>query len=448
LLSYADLDAELCTLLDATVWYVGFSGGIDSSVLLHLLHQWCAAHPGAPPLHAIHINHALQPAAAHWQLHCESVCAGLALPLSCTSVEVRATGSAEVAAREARYGAFEAQLPPRGVLFMGHHLDDQVETFFLRLMRGAGVEGLAAIPHRRRLGEGVLVRPLLDVPRTEIAHYAAHHRLAFVDDPSNNNTAMDRNFLRAQVLPLLASRWPGYRQTVGRAGRHMAAAAALMADVVGVPQTVNSAMGDTGFSLASLLAGTEEVAAAGLRMWLRASGLQAPEAAQLAEFLRQLRVSAVDAGPRLACGSYSLQRYREAVYIVPVWDAPAPSGALSLTVGSVLRVPGVGVLSLQSAQENGLYLRPGESLGLLWRRGGERCRLPGRSGSRLLKTLWQEWHVPPWWRERVPLLYLGEELLAVGDVACCESSRWREQAQAGEQLWTLRWERDPRAVFD
>lgn len=448
MLSYADLDAELRTLLDAPGWYVGFSGGIDSTVLLHLLHQWREAHPGAPLLQAIHVNHGLQPSAAHWQRHCESVCAGLALPLASSSVEVCATGSPEVAAREARYGVFEARLPPGAVLFMGHHLDDQVETFFLRLMRGAGVEGLAAIPRRRRLGKGMLVRPLLDVARTEIAHYAAHHRLAFVEDPSNGNTAMDRNFLRAQVLPLLASRWSGYRQAVRRASRHMAAAATVLADEVGVPQTVYSAMGDAGLSLESLLAVTEEVTAARLRMWLRASGLLAPDSAPLAEFLRQLRVSAVDTGPRLACGGYSLQRYREAVYIVPVWDGPAPTGAVSLSTGSPLRLPGVGALSLQSAQENGLSLRPGDSLRLHWRRGGERCRLPGRAGSRRLKTLLQEWQVPPWWRERVPLLYLDEELLAVGDIACCVSSRWRAQAHVGEQLWTLRWERDASAVFD
>lgn len=448
LLSHADLDTELNALLTASGWYVGLSGGIDSTVLLHLLHQWRAAHHAAPLLQAIHVNHGLQLAAAQWQRHCEALCAALNVPLASSNVEVRAAGSVEAEAREARYAVFEASLPSGAVLFTGHHLDDQVETFFLRLLRGAGVEGLAGMPPRRRLGKGVLVRPLLDVPRSEIERYAAHHGLAYVEDPSNANTAMDRNFLRAQVLPLVASRWPGYRQSVSRTGRHMAAAARIMADELGVPQTVYSVMGDLGLSLEPLVTAKEDVAAARLRLWLRAAGYQAPESAQLAEFLRQLRVSAIDTGPRLVSGDCILQRYRDAVYLVPAWDVAAPAAPVPLTVGTPQTVPGVGTVSLQPAGADGLVLAPGELLTLHWRRGGERCRLPRRSGSRQLKVLFQEWNLPPWWRDRVPLLYLDEELLAVGDSALCACSRWRAQARAGEQLWTLRWERLAGAVLD
>ncbi len=111
-------------------------------------------------------------------------------------------------------------------------------------------------------------------------------------------------------------------------------------------------------------------------------------------------------------------------------------------------MPGVGIVSLQRAAGEGLWLAPGEQLTISWRQGGERCRLPGRIGSRSLKTLLQEWDVPPWWRDRVPLLYLGGELLAVGELACCESSRWRAVAKEGEQLWNLRWERRAGAGSD
>jgi tRNA(Ile)-lysidine synthase len=250
------------------------------------------------------------------------------------------------------------------------------------------------------------------------------------------------------VLPLLASRWPGYRRSVGRTSRHMAAAAGVMADELGVPETVYSAMGDAGLSLELLRAAKEDVAAARLRLWLRAAGYQAPESAPLAEFLRQLRVSAVDTCPRLVSGDCILQRYCDAVYAVPIWADAAPTAPVSIAVGSQNRVPGVGAVSLQSAGEDGLALSPGEALTLHWRDGGERCRLPGRSGSRRLKTLFQEWQIPPWWRDRVPLLYLDGELLAVGDIVLCASSRWRAQAQAGEQLWTLRWERHADAALD
>lgn len=448
MLSHADLDDQLNALTAAPHWYVGFSGGIDSTVLLHLLHQWRAAHPGAPALTAIHVNHGLQPAAADWQRHCERVCESLALPLVSRSVEVLAAGSVEAAAREARYRVFESQLSSGAVLFLGHHLDDQVETFFLRLMRGAGVDGLAGIPPRRRLGGGLLVRPLLQVARSEIEQYCAQHDLPYIQDPSNDDTAMDRNFLRVRLLPLLASRWPAYRQAVSRAGRHMAATATVLADELGVPDTVYSALGDAGVNAEHLLADTREVAAARLRLWLRVGGYQAPDSAPLAEFLRQLHDSGIDANPRLACSDYSLQRFRESVYIVPHWGAPPPAAPIDVVPGARVLVPGVGAISLQPANADGLSLPAAGRIALHWRSGGERCRLPGRAGSRRLKTLWQEWHIPPWWRDRVPLLYLDDEMLAVGDIAHCASSRWRAQAPPGEQLWHLCWERNAGAGAD
>jgi tRNA(Ile)-lysidine synthase len=439
LLTHAALDTSLTALLTAPHWYVAFSGGLDSTVLLHLVQSWRAAHPEAPALSAIHINHGLQAGADDWQRHCEAQCRDLQLPCVTRVVDVPAEASKEAAARDARYRAFEEELPPDAVLLMAHQLDDQIETFFLRLLRGAGVEGLAGMPRQRALGCGLLVRPLLDCARTELERYAACHGLAFVTDPSNLNTAMDRNFLRADVLPLLASRWPAYRQSVARAISLSASAAATLASSVGVPETVHSKMGDPGVRVARILESAPDIAAARLRAWLAAQGCRAPDHAALAEFLRQLRVAAVDGCPRLDSGSYVLQRFRDAVYLLPADVAPAQQ--LNLVPGERCVVPGVGALRVQPGANAALALLPEEQLTVRWRRGGERCRLPGRAGSHSLKTLLQEWGVPPWWRDRMPLLYLGDELLAIGDLAQCESSRWRSAAEPGERLWYLYWER-------
>lgn len=440
MLHHTDFDTPLNALRSASHWYVAYSGGVDSSVLLHLLRDWRDANPGAPDISAIHINHGLQAAADDWQRHCAAQCRALRVAFIPHAVQVGQRSSQEAAAREARYRVFEEQLPPGAVLFMGHHLDDQVETFFLRLLRGAGVEGLAAMPRQRPLGAGQLVRPLLEYQRDEIERYAACHGLSFITDPSNSDSTLDRNFLRAQLLPLLATRWPAYRQSVTRAIGHMAAAADMVATEVGVVETIHNAMGDPGIALEVLVTSAPEMAAAQLRAWARAHGCQPPDYTVLAEFLRQLRASSTGA-PRLHCGSYVLQRYRDGVYLLPQAAAPAASEVFELALGECLEVAGVGVVSLQSAAADGLCLAPGERLLVGWRQRGESCRLPGRSGSRSLKDLMQEWGVPPWWRDRVPLLSLEGELLAIGDLACCESSRFRAAARDGEQLWRPVWER-------
>ena len=303
----AQLDAPLLALTDAPHWYVGFSGGLDSTVLLHLLQRWCRAHAGAPPLTALHVDHGLQSSAEDWAVHCEWICRMLQVPFRRFDIQVTPDGRGpEAAARSGRYRVFEDTLQEGEVLFLAHHLDDQVETFFLRLLRGAGVQGLAAMPARRSLGQGRLVRPLLEFPRGQLEAYARQHSLDAVEDPSNRDTDLDRNFLRAELLPLLESRWPGYRRTVARACEHMTGAARTLQQAVPVPPTLRSALGDPGLAVEELLSVAPEAAAIKLRGWLASASLPAPDQATLEEFLRQLREAGADARPRLTCSAFTL----------------------------------------------------------------------------------------------------------------------------------------------
>lgn len=440
-LDHRVLDSVLAEHLNAPQWFVGFSGGVDSTVLLHLLQRWCQHHNAAPALSAFHVNHGIQATADEWQAHCQRVCDACEIPLLVQTVTVDAHGSMEAAARKARYAAFSEHLPPDAILFLGHHRDDQVETFLLRLLRGAGVDGLAGMPASRALGTGVLQRPLLDVDRVDIEGYAQRHELTYIDDPSNVDTAMDRNYLRAQVLPLLEARWPGYRRTVTRASSHLSAAAITLREVVGVPETVYSRMGDPGVSAADL---NSSNAAQGLRAWLQTQGCSAPAQSILTEFLRQLRESDAAARPRLDCGSYQLQRHRSVIYLLPYMPDPAPTEILNLRAGESLTVPGVGDIALRPSSGEGLHIEVGEVVQLSWQSRGEaneQCRIAGRAGSKTLKKLLQEAGVPPWWRNRVPLVKLGSESLAIGDLALCASSRWRSSAGANDPLWRIHWTR-------
>lgn len=444
------LDNQLEPCLGAPRWYVGYSGGVDSTVLLHLLHCWTEHRGDAPPLSAIHVNHGLQAEADAWQGHCERFCHSLQIPLVCLRAEVRAGARGlEAAAREARYRLFGAQLQANELLLLAHHADDQVETFFLRLLRGAGVQGLAAMPATRPLGCGRLLRPLLQLPRRALEAYARSHQLQWIEDPSNRDSTRDRNFLRNEVLPLVARRWPGYRQTVTRASEHLGEAATQLAAAVPAPVSRSSSLGDPGLALAQLDNASPQSSAEVLRQWLRGQGLPTPDQASLAEFLRQVALATDQSAPRLQCGDYTLQRYRDGIYRLP-GDVDVPPGhTLPVTPEEVVELPDAqGRFWLSPVATDGIRLEAGDHPQLAWREGGERCRPRGRPGSASLKKLLQEYDVPPWWRRRVPLLYLDGELLAVGDLWLCDSSRWQAAADSGETLWQPHWERNITGAFD
>jgi tRNA(Ile)-lysidine synthase len=331
---------------------------------------------------------------------------------------------------------------------MAHHLDDQVETFFLRLMRGSGLRGLSGMPAERRLGGGRLLRPLLDVTQDSIAGYAQQQGLSYVEDPSNRDISLDRNFLRQEVLPLLGTRWSGYRQTVQRASGHVASALATLESNLPEPVTVFSTLGDPGLPLQVLTSGAMDVAAIRLRAWLCSKGLAMPNHAMADEFLRQLNEGSDGSSPRLDCGAYVLQRYGDAVYLLPeVTSTPLDNGH-QLAVGASCEIAGLGQLRLEPATAEGIVLAEGELLDIHWRVGGERCRPQGRAHSQTLKRLLQERAVPPWWRDRIPILMRGGEMLAVGDLWLCESSRLARVGQTGDTLWQLHWNRNTFAPVD
>jgi tRNA(Ile)-lysidine synthase len=434
---------------DAGRLFVAFSGGLDSTVLLHLANAWCQSQKISPELVAWHINHGMQDLASEWEAHCATIAGRWGISFQVDRVSVAPSGQgAEAAAREARYRVFTSGMIKGDVLLMAHHLDDQVETFFLRLMRGAGLQGMSGMPLERPLGAGILLRPLLDVAQESLLDYAAACALPHINDPSNQDVSLDRNFLRQQIMPLFAQRWGGYRQTVTRAGAHMASALEMLENQLPVPVTRYSALGDPGVSIQVLACGANDVAAIRLRSWLRSRGLPMPNQAVIEEFLRQLGEAGEGASPRMDCGDYVMQRYADAVYVLPELPDVQPEMAFTLSVERGCAVEGVGLLTLVPAAVEGFALADGEVLRIAWRAGGERCRPNRRARSQTLKKLLQERAVPPWWRAHVPLVYSGDEILAVGDLWVCESSRLRQAPQDNSPLWQLHWQRNTFAGMD
>ncbi len=423
-------------------WWLGLSGGLDSCLLLSLLTELRdTSGRRLPELAAIHIDHQLHPDSPVWARHCAALCDTLSVPLELRRVEVTPCGDGiEAAARRARYQVFDRLVGEDDVLMLAHHRDDQVETFFLRLMRGAGPRGLAGMPASRALRSGRLLRPLLPYSREELEACAGQRQLQWVEDPSNADLDLDRNFLRQRLLPVLAERWPGYRDAVSASMESLADAEQALAtmDAELLAPARSEAFGAPRLALDRLPAESELTLARLVRRWLEGEGVTAPSRGRLLEFCRQLRSAAEHSQPELDLGSLTLRRYRQQLYLVPgLADPPAEQ---LLAPGDVVALPGWGRLSLESA-DSGLALPTDGTWRLSWRRGGERCRPVGRDHSQALKQLLQEQGVPPWLRERLPLLYDGDELAAVADLWVCEG----HQAQGDQAAFRVRWEPYPDA---
>jgi tRNA(Ile)-lysidine synthase len=357
---------------------VGLSGGVDSVVLLHVL-QRLQPRLGYR-LCAIHVHHGLSPHAGRWAAFCRKLCRELGVPLTVRRVKVERKGRGlEAAARDARHGAFRKT--SFDCIALAHQLDDQAETVLMNLLRGAGVRGASGMAPLARLGGKTLLRPFLEVGRGAILAYARARQLPWVEDESNADAALTRNFVRLQLGPLIETRFPAWRASLSRAARHFARRELAAGDL--------------------------------LRAYLREQGLQAPSEARLVEMLRQIASGAP--GTRLRHDGATLRVYRGRLLV----DEDQMEGrrdfhtlawrgerrlAIPALHGELRFEPGEGI-DAQHIRSKKLVVR--------LRSGGERLQPDPRRPRRTLKNLFQEAGVPAWERDRLPLLFCGDELVWV-----------------------------------
>jgi len=419
---------------------VALSGGRDSMVLLEALARFAPSHRIA--LSALHVHHGLSPNADAWAAFCTGECALRNVPLSVARVHVdRAPGqSLEAAARAARYAAFA--VADVDVIALAHHADDQAETLLLQLLRGAGPQGLGAMPTLRGGGTApALMRPLLDLPRAAIEASAAALDINWIDDESNADTRMKRNYLRHEVAPRLAAAFPGFPATLARAAGHQAEAAQLLDDLAGLD--ARDAVADDpqhGLTLdrRALTALSPPRARNLLRWFLRRHGLAAPSAARLAAMLAQLTRAAPDARVLLAHAGLELgiHRGRVVVHAPPVasfavtWNGEA---ALALPHGVLEWAPVVGAgIAADALAASPVVVRR--------RDGGERIQLAANRPRQALKGLLQNARMPAWERASLPLVFCGDTLAAVPGIGI----DLRFQAGQDVRGYLLRWH--PRAT--
>jgi tRNA(Ile)-lysidine synthase len=414
---------------------VGLSGGLDSVVLIHAMAV--LAKNFELDLSAVHVNHGLQTGAAEWARFCRELCGNLGVPLSVEEVAVaRDSGlGIEAAARAERYTVFAGV--QADFVALAHHQDDQVETFLLQLLRGAGTKGLSAMPVARKLGDGAprLLRPLLALTRSELAEFAAASGLQWIEDASNADLAFDRNFLRHSVLPVVEQRFPAYRSTLSRASRNLAEAAEL-AEILG-QQDLEQARSGAGLLLDRLRSWPVARALNALRSLFRESGCAAPRRAVLTEALRQAFEARQDALVQVDFGDFSLRRFRGVLFIVSNLQVPLDWQAVWTGENDLALPSGLGELRFRRSTGSGLSAEAlrGSQVRIAFRSGGERMALADKRPHRELKKLYQAAGVAPWQRERTPLVYCGTRLAFVPGLGAAAEF----QARDGEDSWDIEW---------
>ncbi len=395
--------------------YIGYSGGIDSHVLLHA----CALLPHIKSkIIAVYIHHGLQPQADAWAVHCQKTTQNLGITFLTYAVnaEHKVGESPEEAARNARYAVFKQLVNENDVLLLAQHQEDQLETVLLQLFRGSGLRGLAGMPQEITFSAGTMLRPLLCVNKKYIHHYALTHGLQWIEDPSNHDTVYDRNFLRNEIIPLLKMRWPSLDKTVSRSATHCAQAEAFIASMAQVDLHHVLDKVDHSIEIAALQTYTHTQQCFILREWFELLNMKMPSQNTIKRIFNDVIDAKDTHSPQLKLNHITLRRYRgKLIALNHENHTVEPCEWLNKTQQLVLS--NKKVLTLMPAASGIAKKRWDDAcVTIKTRQGGEKIRLPHRQGQHDLKKLFQDATIPPWLRDVMPLIYLDGQLAAVGNL--------------------------------
>ncbi len=382
---------------------IAYSGGLDSTVLLHLLRN-------DAQVTAVHVNHGMQAQADAWQQHCEYWCAQWQVPLQvCAVVPDICGGGPEASARDARYAAMAEIMQPGDVLLTAQHARDQAETFLLQALRGAGIHGLAGMPAVAEFAAGRIARPLLKISRQDLQEYAQQHALQWVEDPSNADLKLARAFLRQRISPALDQYWPGFEQRLSRAAAWCADATRLTDELAAMDSALCQGPVEKCLSINKLMILSAPRQDNLIRYWLRQLQLPAPDHRHMQAVRELLETHQHAAHPVVSWANCELRRYQQWLFAMSALAPPPGDCELSWDGCKPLQLPpDCGRLEVRAAISTG-------SLSVRFRQGGERLQLNGRSHHTRLKQVLQVAKIPDWVRARLPLVFYGDKIIAVAD---------------------------------
>ena len=421
------------TLHPCRQFLIAFSGGLDSTVLLHQLVCWRERDPTLQ-LRAIHIHHGLSANADSWVAHCQQVCQHWQVPLVVERVTLADDGlGVEAHARQARYQAFRMALQPGEALVTAQHLDDQCETFLLALKRGSGPTGLAAMATSSEFAATRLLRPLLNTRRETLLQWALAHQLSWIEDESNQDDTYDRNFLRLRVVPQLNARWPHFSEAVARSASLCGEQEQLLDELL-AEDLAKLVADDGSLAIDALASMSAPRRAALLRRWLAGHSAPMPSREMPERIWREVALAREDAFPCLRLGDFSVRRYQQRLWWVRYQPGQTDVVLPWPDYRRPLRLPeGLGELTLRSGGP--LRAPRGEEPVTVRFRASGNLHIVGRHGGRKLKKIWQELGVAPWRRDTTPLLFYGETLIAAADSLFVTCEGEAREGEGVEMIW-------------
>ena len=416
-------------------YWVGFSGGLDSTVLLFLFHKLKSKLDS--DISAVHINHGLQAVSDDWATHCVAVCKKFDITLNIYNLtdKPKPGESIEAWARESRYDAFSKLIGNDECIVTAHNQNDQAETVLLQLFRGAGAAGLSAMPVYKKESSLITFRPLLEHSREEIEYYAKQNNLEWIEDLTNYNTKFDRNYIRKEILPKLQMRWPSIVKTLYRSSKLQAEHNQLIEAVY--DKKVDELINDNKdvLSITKLKNNSTLEQKVILRSWIKKNNFRYPSENILNQILQSALESDYDKTPLVSFGGCDIRRFRNNLYIMKSIKE-IDFNHIDWDINQEIKLP-YGVLSVDENSETGIQktlLKDGH-LTVRYRKGGEKIKPLGRKNHHELKKLFQDASVVPWMRDRIPLIYLGNKLIAVPNLWVSDSEATSNKNESVNFNW-------------
>lgn len=398
---------------------VGVSAGLDSMVLLHYL---ASIKSIAEKILVVHVNHGLSSNSNSWQDFCETYCLQRNIPIVISRLKLNVMSNIEERARDARYQVFKSVLVGNDCLVLAHHCNDQAETLLLNLLRGSGVDGLAAMPKIRQFGKGYILRPFLNNTRDSLHKYATDNNLTWMDDESNANLDYSRNFLRQVIIPKLLEKWPNAVGNISSCADNCFNARSNLDSLalIDCPSLVESS---NTLYLGSLVALSRQRICNILRLWFKNNDVLSPSAKIYAKLVEEVIFARIDKLPEIRFGEIIIRRYKNNLYLLRMQDIIVKSGnnmdypnyykdkdIVWKDFPKSFYLPDGRKINANLGQ-NGISIRSDSRISIKFRRGGESFRYNGQT--KKLKKIMQELAIVPWERDTVPLLYVDDELRSI-----------------------------------